>query len=211
MKRKARKRLIYKGESRLPSPELLALWACGWLGGPGRVVELGCGIASDALFLARWGWDAITVDSDRSQLRVVHQRFRRLGLRASRIQALAQGLPLRDGCADLILDRLLWNNVCADRHGAHYVMELCRIARAGTKLVVRAKTAWRGLAGYDPPPLGDLLTRRMRELLTSTFSPVHPLIRAPVMGDSGELVPALLQLFVAGRKKRPAATATRPA
>ncbi|MGH3156316.1 MAG: class I SAM-dependent methyltransferase, partial [Streptosporangiaceae bacterium] len=46
----------------VPSPELVQAVADGWLSGPGRVLDVGCGAGSEAAHLHALGWHAIGID-----------------------------------------------------------------------------------------------------------------------------------------------------
>jgi SAM-dependent methyltransferase len=52
-----------------PSPELLAAAEDGWLGPAGVAVDLGCGLGTEASFLAASGWAAIGVDLSAAAVR----------------------------------------------------------------------------------------------------------------------------------------------
>jgi hypothetical protein len=45
-----------------PSPELVAAEADGWLGAPGAVVDIGCGLGTEIAYLAAKGCQAVGID-----------------------------------------------------------------------------------------------------------------------------------------------------
>ena len=116
-----------------PSPELLAACVDGWLGPAGVAVDLGCGLGTEASFLAASGWAAIGVDLSAAAVRAAAAS--EAGARFMRADALA--LPLRDASADLLIDRGCFHYVgAADR--ARYAREARRVLRRGGKFLLRA-------------------------------------------------------------------------
>ena len=109
-----------------PSPELLAAGEDGWLGLAGVAVDLGCGLGTEASFLAASGWAAIGVDLSAAAVRAAAEAD--ADVTFMRADALA--LPLRDASADLLIDRGCFHYVdAADR--ARYAREARRVLRRG--------------------------------------------------------------------------------
>jgi SAM-dependent methyltransferase len=116
-----------------PSPELLAAAEDGWLGPTGVAVDLGCGLGTEAGFLAASGWAAIGVDLSPAAVRAASASH--AGVTFLRADALA--LPLHDGRADLLIDRGCFHYVdAADR--TRYAREARRVLRRGGRLLLRA-------------------------------------------------------------------------
>jgi SAM-dependent methyltransferase len=116
-----------------PSPELTAALDDGWLAGPGRVLDLGCGLGTEAGYLASAGWQAVGVDLSAAAL------TRAAGLHpATRfLRADLRQLPFRRGCFDVLLDRGCFHYLAAgDR--PRYAAEAERVLRPGAKLLLRA-------------------------------------------------------------------------
>jgi SAM-dependent methyltransferase len=84
-----------------PSPELLEAHADGWLGAPGAVVDIGCGLGTEVAYLAANGWHTVGVDlSD-----VALARGKSTHGDVSFVQADATALPFPAGVFHLALDR----------------------------------------------------------------------------------------------------------
>lgn len=116
-----------------PSPELLAAGEDGWLGPAGVTVDLGCGLGTEASFLAASGWAAIGVDLSAAAVRAAAEAD--ADVTFMRADALA--LPLRDASADLLIDRGCFHYVdAADR--ARYAREARRVLRRGGQFLLRA-------------------------------------------------------------------------
>jgi len=116
-----------------PSPELLAATEDGWLGPAGVAVDLGCGLGTEASFLAASGWAAIGVDLSAAAVRAAAASH--AGVTFLRADVLA--LPLRDASADLLIDRGCFHYVdAADR--VRYTREARRVLRRGGQFLLRA-------------------------------------------------------------------------
>jgi SAM-dependent methyltransferase len=116
-----------------PSPELLAARQDGWLGPAGVAVDLGCGLGTEAGYLAESGWVAIGVDLSAAAVRAAAQTQAGVTF----LQADALALPVREASADLIIDRGCFHYVAAaDR--ARYAREALRVLRPGGRFLLRA-------------------------------------------------------------------------
>jgi SAM-dependent methyltransferase len=116
-----------------PSPELLAAAEDGWLGPAGVAVDLGCGLGTEASFLAASGWAVIGVDLSAAAVRAASAAHP--GTTFARADALA--LPLRGGGADLLIDRGCFHYIdAADR--TRYAREAQRVLRRGGRFLLRA-------------------------------------------------------------------------
>ncbi|HET7009916.1 MAG TPA: methyltransferase domain-containing protein [Anaerolineales bacterium] len=82
-------------------PEVLA-----WLEGrtPGRAIDIGCGTGTNALTLARLGWQVTAVDFSRLAVRAARRKAAAAGLTLDLRQADASRLEGIDGPFDLALD-----------------------------------------------------------------------------------------------------------
>jgi SAM-dependent methyltransferase len=116
-----------------PSPELLAASEDGWLRSAGTAVDLGCGLGTEASFLAAAGWATIGVDLSTAAVRAAAASH----VDATFLRADALALPLRDASADLLIDRGCFHYVdAADR--VRYAQEARRVLRRGGQFLLRA-------------------------------------------------------------------------
>jgi SAM-dependent methyltransferase len=101
-----------------PSAELAAARADGWLGPPGVAVDLGCGLGTEAGYLAAAGWAVLGAD-----------------LSPAAVRGAARAHP--GARFDLLLDRGCFHYLApADRH--RYAREARRVLRRGGRFLLRA-------------------------------------------------------------------------
>ena len=117
-----------------PSPELLAAAADGWIGSPpGTALDVGCGLGTEAGFLAAAGWQVAGIDLSGPALRNAmagHQQARFF-------QADARRAPFASASFDLVLDRGCFHYLDgADRHA--YAAQAWRVLRPGGRMLLRA-------------------------------------------------------------------------
>ena len=116
-----------------PSPELVAALGDGWLSGGGRVLDTGCGLGSEADYLASAGWQAVGIDLSGTALRRAAAEHAGVAFARADVRAL----PFAPGRFDAAVDRGCFHYLpAADRPS--YSRELRRVLRPGGKLLLRA-------------------------------------------------------------------------
>lgn len=115
-----------------PSPELIATVVDHWLTPPGRVLDLGCGLATETSYLARLGFTTWGVDLSAAALRRANVRDPTVGL----VRADVRDLPFPDQCFDVLLDRGTFHYLDI-RDRAIYAKETSRVLRAGGRFLLR--------------------------------------------------------------------------
>ena len=116
-----------------PSPELVTALRDGWLSGRGRVLDVGCGLGTEAGYLASAGWRAAGIDLSRTALRGAAAAHGNVAFAHTDVRAL----PFAPGCFDAAVDRGCFHYLpAADR--PCYSGELRRVLRPGGKLLLRA-------------------------------------------------------------------------
>jgi SAM-dependent methyltransferase len=124
----------------VPSPELVAAKASGWLGESGAAVDIGCGLGTEIAHLAAGGWHAVGVDLSPAALGQARSTHRG----APFIQADALRLPFADASFDLALDRGCFHYLHPGEWEG-YVAEAWRVLRPGGRLLLRACLTSRGV------------------------------------------------------------------
>ena len=163
-----------------PSPEIVAVWSVLSALGlrPGRALELGCGFATESLFLASQGWDVVAIDKDAYEVGLARARVRRLPKRVQRRVTLLEGDAIdfreeQEGGFDLVIDRLLFSNLYGDGHDVYSragktharnrleLIETAAWALAPGGLFVLRMRQWRdAVEPFEPEGGRDTLSRR---------------------------------------------------
>jgi SAM-dependent methyltransferase len=116
-----------------PSPELVRALKDGWLGAPGRALDLGCGSGVDDGYLAGAGFLVTGIDLSAEALR--RARTVHPGVRFARADATR--LPFGDGSFNLLTDRGCLHYLAAAER-PRYAEEAARVLRPGGRLFPRA-------------------------------------------------------------------------
>jgi SAM-dependent methyltransferase len=123
-----------------PSPELISALDGGWLPPGGRVLDVGCGLGSEAGYLASAGWQAAGIDvSEAAIARAADGNGDAAFLRAD-----ARRLPFRRHCFDAALDRGCFHYLPPPGRPA-YADELRRVLKPGGKLLLRVSLRTAGV------------------------------------------------------------------
>jgi SAM-dependent methyltransferase len=116
-----------------PSPELRQALTDSWLPSPGRALDVGCGLGSEAAHLHALGWRVVGLDLSAVALTTAAA----LNPGPAYLRANLLRTPLRSSTIDACLDRGCFHYLAAsDRAG--YAAELRRVLRPGGKLLLRA-------------------------------------------------------------------------
>jgi SAM-dependent methyltransferase len=107
-------------------------------GRDGRLLDLGCGAARNAVPLATAGWRVVGLDLSLAMLRAAASRAREAGVAGSigLARAAMDALPLPDGSCDLVVAHGIWNLARSDGEMRRAIAEAARAARPGAGLFV---------------------------------------------------------------------------
>lgn len=122
-----------------------------------RVLELGCGAAAGARWLARAGADAVGLDLSAGMLRHAASGGRRTKVTVPLVQADALALPFRDGCFDLVCTA--FGAVPFVTDSAALMREVARVLRPGGRWVFAVTHPMRWMFLDDPTERGLTVVR----------------------------------------------------
>ncbi len=125
-------------ETGRPSSELVAAVESGELR-PCRVIELGCGSGTNAIYLAKKGFQVTAIDIAPSALRLADEKAAREGVRVDWLLADVLRLPTLPP-AELIYDRGCYHGV-RRQSAAGYVEAVRRLTLPGSRLLLLAGNA----------------------------------------------------------------------
>ncbi|TQS21804.1 class I SAM-dependent methyltransferase [Microbispora sp. KK1-11] len=114
---------------------------------PGRALELGCGTGTNAVYLARHGWEVVAVDLVDRAIEQAREKADAAGVAVRLLHGDATRLDELDapGPYDLFFDLSCYCGVPLHRRDA-YAAGLTRRAAPGARLL---------MFGYGPEPLGN--------------------------------------------------------
>jgi SAM-dependent methyltransferase len=116
-----------------PPPELTAALSDGWLRPPGRALDIGCGLGSEAATLSEAGFRAVGVDLSSVALTCASAAHPEVLF----VKADVRSLPFADVDFDVLLDRGCFHYLePADR--SRYASEALRVLRPGGRFLLRA-------------------------------------------------------------------------
>ncbi|WNG16816.1 class I SAM-dependent methyltransferase [Cystobacter fuscus] len=157
-----------------PSADIAAALVFGAVGPGARVLEIGCGIGDDALFLAESGCRVTAFD--RSEICIAYARSRYKWLRGliqhkcsfsvgdhENLMRLAQS----DKSFDLVSDRLVFSNIGNQRIRTSYLKHIAHLIREGGLFYLRV-----GAGSMATTFAEARLTKTDKETLEDLFAPV---------------------------------------
>jgi len=116
-----------------PSPELLEALDAGWLRPDMRVLDLGCGLATESAYLRERGFTVVGIDQSEAAL---HQA-RMLHPEIEVIAGDVRDLPFEPASFDYLLDRGCFHYLASVDRPA-YAREAAHVLRSGGELLLRA-------------------------------------------------------------------------
>ncbi|MEV4299225.1 class I SAM-dependent methyltransferase [Microbispora rosea] len=129
---------------------------------PGRALELGCGTGTNAVYLARHGWEVVAVDLVDRAIEQAQERAGAAGVAVRLLQGDATRLDELDapGPYDLFFDLSCYCGIPPHRRDA-YAAGLTRRAAPGARLL---------MFGYGPGTLGDTFAGVTADELRARFA-----------------------------------------
>ena len=111
-----------------PSPELVALAAAGVPRRNSRVLDVGCGGGTDAIFMAQCGFRVTGVDISAAALRIAEKRAEEALVEVDWRRGNVLELPIDDESIDFVTDRGLFH-IIEDHDRPRYASELFRVLK----------------------------------------------------------------------------------
>ncbi len=132
----------------------------------GRALDLGCGTGTNAISLARVGWEVTGVDFSSKAIRKAREKARLAGLQVKFIQADVTDLWMLQEPYDYVLD-IGCLFVLSEHSRARYARELARLTKSGAWYMLYAwlPRQWRGGTwGISPQEVEALLGPFLKEV-----------------------------------------------
>lgn len=146
-----------------PSDEIVQAVSTGWLGPPGCVLDVGCGLGVELQYLHEHGWEGLGIDLSRVALSRAAHTVQGVHF----VVADACRIPVNDGWADAVIDRGCFHYLeASDRW--RYEREAWRVLRPGGHLLLRACLPH--VPGTDPLSV-DYLRDLFRQWIQRSIEP----------------------------------------
>ena len=126
-----------------PSPELIALAAANVPRRNARVLDVGSGGGTDAIFMAQCGFKVTGVDISAAALKIAEKRAEKAHVKVDWLRGNVLELPIEDASIDFITDRGLFHLI-EDHDRPRYASELFRVLKN------RGRALIRGASGESP-------------------------------------------------------------
>jgi SAM-dependent methyltransferase len=114
-------------------PELRTANDDGWLGPPGTVLDVGCGLGVELAYLSSQGWRSCGADLSMTAVQRAHAEHTAVSF----VLADAVRLPFADHVFDLVLDRGCFHYLDPPQRHT-YAGETTRVLRPGGRMLLRA-------------------------------------------------------------------------
>ncbi len=126
-------------EFNYPSPELIALSAANIPRRNAKVLDVGSGGGTDAIFMAQRGFNVTGIDISAAALKIAEKRAKKAQVEVNWLRGNVLDLPIYNGTIDFITDRGLFHHI-DDHNRAKYASEFFRILRNGGHAIIRGKS-----------------------------------------------------------------------
>ena len=119
-----------------PSPELVALAAAGIPKRNARVLDVGCGGGTDAIFMAQFGCRVTGVDISAAALRIAQKRAKKARIEVNLVKGTVLDLPVGNEKIDFLTDRGLFHLI-EDPDRPKYASEIFRVLKNKGQVLIR--------------------------------------------------------------------------
>ncbi len=132
-----------------PSPELVALAAARVPRRNSRVLDVGCGGGTDAIFMAQCGFRVTGVDISAAALRIAEKRAEEALVEVDWRRGNVLELPIDDESIDFVTDRGLFHLI-EDHDRPKYASELFRVLKNRGRALIRGASRESAQDRFNP-------------------------------------------------------------
>jgi ubiquinone/menaquinone biosynthesis C-methylase UbiE len=136
-------------EFNYPSPELISLLAANILRRNARVLDVGSGGGTDAIFKGQCGFNVTGIDISVAALKIAEKRGKKIHVAVNWLRGDVLDLPISDGTIDFITDRGLLHLI-DDNDRAKYASEFFRVLKKDGQARIRGKSKETAHEQFNP-------------------------------------------------------------
>ncbi len=175
-----------------PSPELVALAAANIPRRNARVLDVGSGGGTDAIFMAQCGFKVTGVDISAAALKIAEKRAEKAHVKVDWLRGNVLKLPIYSETIDFITDRGLFHLI-EDRDRPRYASEFFRVLKN------RGRALIRGASGESPHDQFNPVTEEAidRYFSSSKFKR-GPVLPIPLFSVEGSMDARIVMLQKTG-------------
>jgi ubiquinone/menaquinone biosynthesis C-methylase UbiE len=176
-----------------PSTELVALAAANVLKRNARVLDVGSGGGTDAIFMAQCGFRVTGVDISAAALRIAEKRAEKAHVEVDWVRGNVLKLPICNETIDFITDRGLFHLI-EDHDRPKYASEFFRVLKN------RGQALIRGASGKSPHDQFNPVTEETIDRYFSKFKFKRgPVLPIPLFSVEGSMDARIVMVQKAGR------------
>lgn len=171
-----------------PSPELVALAAANVPRRNARVLDVGSGGGTDAIFMAQCGFRVIGIDVSAAALKIAEKRAEKAHVEVDWLRGNVLELPISSETIDFIIDRGLFHLI-ENRDRAKYASEIFRVLKNGGQALIR------GASGQSPHDQFNPVTEEaINRYFSSSKFKRGPVLPIPLLSVEGSMDARIVML-----------------
>jgi ubiquinone/menaquinone biosynthesis C-methylase UbiE len=175
-----------------PSPELVALAAANVPRRNARVLDVGSGGGTDAIFMAQCGFRVIGIDVSAAALKIAEKRAEKAHVEVDWLRGNVLELPISSETIDFIIDRGLFHLI-ENRDRAKYASEIFRVLKNGGQALIR------GASGQSPHDQFNPVTEEaINRYFSSSKFKRGPVLPIPLLSVEGSMDARIVMLQKTG-------------
>ncbi len=106
---------------------------------PGKLLDIGCGIATNSIIFAKHGFDCVGVDSSKQELFWAEQNMKKNGVKFPLVKASCLDLPFKDSIFDYAISIAVFHHLDSEEKRLKAFKEAYRVLRPNGLAII---TAW---------------------------------------------------------------------
>ncbi|MGA3061377.1 MAG: class I SAM-dependent methyltransferase [Candidatus Bathyarchaeia archaeon] len=176
-----------------PSPELIALAAANVPRRNARVLDIGSGGGTDAIFMAQRGFRVTGVDISEAALKIAEKRAKKAQVEVNWLRGNALKLPIQSETIDFITDRGLFHLI-EDCDRPRYAAEVFRALKNKGQALIRGKSTESAHDQFNP-----VTEKSIDKYFSASKFKRGPILSIPLFSVEGSMDARIVMLQKTGQ------------